>query len=188
MKNHIRFVFTVMFAAVISAGCFISIPVGASGIPIVLQNMFVITAACTLGGTGGFWASIIFISAGILGLPVFSGARGGLAHLMGPTGGFIIGYAAGALAAGLIAGKPSPDEKKPEFIRMARTSLAAAAGFMILYIPGILWFMHRTGKGPAAALTLCVIPYIPGDIIKAVLTVALCAKTRPAAAAYMEKK
>jgi len=119
---------------------------------------------------------------------VFSGARGGLAHLMGPTGGFIIGYAAGALAAGLIAGKPSPDEKKPEFIRMARTSLAAAAGFMILYIPGILWFMHRTGKGLAAALTLCVIPYIPGDIIKAVLTVALCAKTRPAAAAYMEKK
>ena len=139
-----RFVFIVLFAALICAGCFIAVPVGAGGVPIVLQNMFAVLAGCILGGTGGFFASLIFVAAGMLGLPVFSGGRGGIAHVLGPTGGFIFGYVLASLAAGLIAQKPRATEKGR--MTLMRLVLAAAAGFTVLYVPGVLWFMQVTKR------------------------------------------
>ena len=65
-------------------------------VPIVLQNMMPILASGLLGGFYGTASTALFLIAGLLGLPVFSGGRGGIAHLLGPTGGFLIGYLAAA--------------------------------------------------------------------------------------------
>ncbi|MCK9169781.1 MAG: biotin transporter BioY [Treponema sp.] len=186
MKNtNLRSVFIVLFAALICAGCFIAVPVGPGGIPIVLQNMFVVLSSLILGGFGGFWAACIFVAAGALGLPVYSGGTGGIAHIFGPTGGFLTGYIVAALAAGLLARIPSTAEKPFGFSTIIRLSLAALAGYVILYIPGVLWFMHLTGKGLMPTMAACVIPFIPGDIIKLAVTVPVAAKLRPSAARYL---
>jgi biotin transport system substrate-specific component len=186
MKNtRLRSVFVVLFAALICTGCFIAIPVGPGGIPVILQNMFVVLSSLILGGFGGFWAAAVFVAAGALGLPVYSGGTGGVAHLFGPSGGFLIGYLPAALAAGLIAYVPSSEEKPFSRMNIFRLTLAALAGYVILYIPGVLWFMHLTGKELIPTIAACVIPFIPGDIIKLVVTVPVAAKLRPAAARYL---
>lgn len=180
-----RFVFIVLFAALICAGCFIAVPVGAFGIPLVLQNMFAVLAGCILGGAGGFFSSLIFVASGMLGLPVFSGGRGGIAHVLGPTGGFIFGYTLASLASGLIAQKPQVNEKGR--IMLVRLALASAIGFTVLYVPGVLYFMLATKRTFNATMSACVFPFIPGDAIKLVLTVLLSVKLRPIAARYLEK-
>ena len=99
-----RIVFTALFAALTAACGFISIPVPGTPIPIVLQNMMVVLNGMLLGPFLGTAANLVFIFAGLLGLPVFNGGTGGIAKLMSPTGGFIIGYAISALLSGLSSG------------------------------------------------------------------------------------
>ncbi len=95
-------VFTALFAALTAACGFISIPLPGTPIPIVLQNMMVVLSGMILGPVLGTASTVLFILAGVLGLPVFSGGTGGIAKIMGPTGGFIIGYAIASLVSGLI--------------------------------------------------------------------------------------
>src|SRR6056297_2752500 len=79
-----------LLVALISAGAFISVPIPGSPVPIVLQNMFVILAGLVLPAG---WAALtvgVYLLLGAVGLPVFAGATGGLAHLAGPTGGFLM--------------------------------------------------------------------------------------------------
>lgn len=186
--NNTRFVFIVLFAAIICAGCFIAVPIGPGGIPIVMQNMFAVLAALTLGGFGGFFSALLFVAAGALGLPVFSGGAGGIAHLLGPTGGFLAGYILAALVSGCIAGKPRAGEKAFGIKNIVKLSLASLAGFTLIYVPGILRFMQLTHRSFSASIAACLIPFIPGDLIKLVLSVPLAAKLRTIAARYFTDK
>ena len=111
MKNTSRSsVFVAMYAAIICVTGFISVPIGP--IPLVLQNVVAISAGLIFGLPQGAAAVGMFLAVGTLGLPVFSGARSGIAVLNGPTGGFLVGYFIGALIAGYIATNPTPDEEK----------------------------------------------------------------------------
>ena len=83
---------TALFAALIAAGTFISIPLPFSPVPIVLQNLFTVLAGLILGPALGAAAVALYLAAGIIGAPVFAGATGGIVRLIGPTGGFLIGY------------------------------------------------------------------------------------------------
>ncbi|MCR5290966.1 MAG: biotin transporter BioY [Treponema sp.] len=174
-----------LFAAFISAGCFIAIPVGPGGIPIVLQNMMAIVAGCLLGGFNGAASVVLFLIAGALGLPIFSGGHGGFAILTGPTGGFLFGYAFGALVTGLIMGVPTQDEKAFSLSQLIKLTIAATIGYILVYIPGIIWFMFLRHASLAKTLAACVLPFIPGDIIKIVLTVIISAKLRTITAMYL---
>ncbi len=174
-------VFTALFAALIAACAFISIPVPGTPIPIVLQNMMVVLSGMLLGPILGTASTLLFIIAGILGLPVFSGGTGGFAKIMGPTGGFIIGYAIASLVAGLILGRPRLDGKK----HIARIIIAAVCGFVVMYIPGVLHFMNSLDKTFSETMALCVIPYIPGDLIKMVLCILISIPVRRTAASFI---
>ena len=174
-------VFTALFAALIAACAFISIPVPGTPIPIVLQNMMVVLSGMLIGPILGTASTLLFIIAGILGLPVFSGGTGGFAKIMGPTGGFIIGYAIAALVAGLILGRPRLDGKK----HIARIIIAAVCGFVVMYIPGVLHFMNSLDKTFSETMALCVIPYIPGDLIKMVLCILISIPVRRTAASFI---
>lgn len=199
MKNKIALYssFIALFAAIICVGCFIKIPVGV--VPVVLQNVLCILTGVLLGGFLGGAPAALFLLAGLIGLPVYSGGSGGIAVWLGPTGGFLPGYLLGALAAGLIAGKPYVTEKKITLKTALRVTAAIVAGMVILYIPGVIRFAYwalGAGKVPAdksvVAYTMgaCVIPYIPGDIIKTIVAVPVALKLRPVLAQYLysEKK
>ena len=174
-------VFTALFAALTAACAFISIPVPGTPIPIVLQNMMVVLCGMILGPFLGTVSTVVFILCGLLGLPVFNGGTGGFAKLMSPTGGFIIGYAISSLTAGLILGKPRQDGKK----HAVRTVLAALLGFAVMYFPGVLHFMHSMDKTFQETLALCVIPYLPGDLIKTVVCIMISFPLRRSAAIYI---
>ncbi len=191
-KYGLKATFIALFAAIICVGCFIKIPLGV--IPIVLQNVLCILCAVLLGGIWGGAPTALFLLAGLIGLPVYSGGSGGIAVWLGPTGGFLPGYLIGAVAAGFIAGRPSLEEKKITFKTVLRVSLAIIAGMVILYIPGVIRFSYwasAAGKVPAEKTALaytmgaCVIPYIPGDLLKTALAIPLALKLRPVLAQYL---
>ena len=200
MKNRKAFVSAAcaMFAAVICAGCFIRIPLGA--VPVVIQNVLCILTSVILGGFTGCVPCALFLAAGFLGLPVYSGGTGGLAVWLGPTGGFLPGYFFGSLAAGLIAGKPchkkSAVQKENHFpVSAVRVALALIAGMIIIYIPGTLRFAQwalASSKVPADktafayTMAACDLPYIPGDIIKTMAAVPVALSVRPVLARYMQ--
>ena len=185
----LRTTFTALFAALICIGCFISIPLP-GGVPITVQNLFAMLAALILGGVQGAGSVGLFIILGIIGVPVFSGLKGGWAVFVGPTGGFIWGYFLAALVAGLIVGTPHTFEKRFGIKMWLRIILASLAGFALIYAPGIPWFIHvmaEKGKPQtvSAALNATLIPFIPGDTIKFIISIPLAAVLRPIAARYL---
>jgi biotin transport system substrate-specific component len=187
-----RFVFIALFAALISVSSVIAIPAGPLGVPIVMQNMLAVLSGALLGGVTGAAATALFLFAGILGAPVFSGGAGGVARLLGPTGGFLAGYLLGALAAGLLLGRPSVAER-PRFLHVLKVTLSLLAGHLLIYVSGVLWlarFLMRKDSIDFAhalpgALAAGVIPFIPGGIVKLILSVALTLALRPVAARYL---
>ena len=193
-KSKITFLIALiaLFAAIICAGCFMKIPLGI--VPIVLQNALCILTAILLGGIFGGAPTALFLIAGLVGLPVYAGGTSGIAVWMGPTGGFYPGYLLGAIVAGFIAGKPSISEKKLSAKVALRVSLGMVAGMIVLYIPGVwrfaVWALNA-GKVPAEKTTLaytmgaCVIPYLPGDLLKTIVAIPVALKIRPVLAQYL---
>lgn len=185
--NNIKLVrsgVTVLFTALICLGCFVSHPLP-GGVPITVQNMLASLSGLVLGGLQGAGAVGLFLVLGALGLPVFSGVKGGISVIQGPTGGYLIGYFLGALIGGLILGSPLKKEKKTvPFI--IRTIIASVFAFALQYAVGIPWFMavmESSGKENSFAevLSETLIPFIPGDIIKLILSVILAFVLRPVA-------
>lgn len=163
-----RTVLSSVFAALISAGAFAAVPIGP--VPIVLTSFFV-----TLSGLlGGFRIAvtsvIVYLILGILGLPVFAGGSGGFAVLTGPTGGYLFGYILAASLSGLIF-RPGNSITRPAFILLA--SAAALTAAVSIYIPGLLWLKLSLGLEWEKALNIGILPFIPGDLIKAAAAVAL---------------
>ncbi|WP_191015733.1 biotin transporter BioY [Treponema zioleckii] len=194
-KTALRTTFIALFTALICIGGIIKIPLGL--VPIVIQNAMCILTAVILGGIFGGMPTLIFFLAGLIGLPVFAGGTGGFAFVLGPTGGFYIGYVVAAFIAGFIAGKPSVTEKKLSKKVVIRVSLAMILGMAILYIPAIPWFAHwatANGKIPAEKTALAytmgaaVLPYIPGDILKIIVAIPVALKVRPILAQYLYEK
>ena len=164
---------TALFVAVMAVCSWISIP---ATVPFTLQTFGVFISIGLLGGKRGTLAILIYLLLGAIGLPVFSGFTGGIGHLLGPTGGYIIGFIFSALLMWLaerLFGKSVP-------------VLAASmiAGLIVCYAFGTAWFMSvytkNTGEiGLMTALGWCVFPYIIPDVAKIVLAVILTKRLRP---------
>ena len=128
-----------------------------------MQTFGIFTAVGILGGRRGAIAVLVYILMGLIGLPVFSGFRGGPAALLGTTGGYILGFLFTAL---LMWAAESLFGKRPMvFI------LSMAAGLIACYAFGTLWFMYIYMKteepvGLGAVLGWCVIPFIIPDMVK----------------------
>ena len=192
-KLSIMLIFVPLFAAFIAVSGFIAFPLPGTPVPIVLQNMMPILASGLLGGLYGTASTALFLITGLLGLPVFSGSRGGLAHLLGPTGGFLIGYLAAAAFLIIFFRKPgekdlalvsSGKNKSIKLINYLKIIAASFSGFALIYVFGIARFMQLTNRGLFESLSLACIPYLPGDFIKMILVSALIYKLRPVTARY----
>lgn len=191
-KNILKISFIALFAAIICIGCFLRIPLGP--VPIVLQNALCILTSAILGSFLGGIPTALFLLAGLIGLPVYAGGTSGIAVWAGPTGGFLLGYLLGAVATGFIAGRPSVSDKKFSWKNLIRITIAIFAGMVILYVPGIIHFARwaeKAGRIPADktafayTMAACVIPYIPGDLLKIVVAIPVALKIRPILAQYL---
>jgi biotin transport system substrate-specific component len=145
----------------------------------------VVLSALVLGGAQGGAAVGLFITAGMLGLPVFAGGRGGVAALLSPSGGYIIGYFVGSLAAGLYAGRPSAAEKKFSVQTAVRVASSGALCMAIIYVLGTGYLMNKTKMPLAQAIAAGVVPFIGADALKLIFAVPLAVKLRPIAARYI---
>ena len=149
-------VITAVFAALICVAAPFAIQVGA--IPITLATFAVYLAGAVLGAKRGAAAVAVYILLGAVGLPVFSNFNGGFAALLGPTGGYIIGYIPLAVITGIFA-----DMNTKKHLSMI---IGMILGTLALYAVGTAWFMILTGKDLMSALALCVLPFLIGDGIK----------------------
>ncbi len=136
-------------------------------VPFTMQTFAVFAALLLLGGKRGLAAIGLYLLLGLVGLPVFSGFRGGPGHLLGPTGGYLLGFLFTGLYYLLIEGV------LPRLKWLPRV-LLLAAGLLPCYLAGTLWFvavMGARGKetGFLSALMLCVVPYILPDVLKLLL-------------------
>jgi len=179
-----RYVFAAVFAALIAVSGFFKIPVPGSIVPVVLKNLFVVLSGTILGGFYGAAAVVIFIAAGIIGVPVFVIA-GGIGVFNTTLGGYIIGYFAAALVSGLVCGLPKISEKKVKAFFLLRLCAASFLGFALIDLCGVFYMMFLNSMSLKAAMTAGLVPFILGDSIKLAASVPLALKLRPVAARYI---
>ena len=151
-----------LFVAVIAICSWISVPVPGTAVPINLGTFGVIMTGYVLGKKNGVISVIIFLLLGAIGLPVFHGFTGGIGILMGPTGGFLIGYIALAFCAGMASELSARFSIK----KIAGYIISVIIGELILYTAGVMYFMALTKASLATALLACVLPFLIGDGIK----------------------
>lgn len=159
--------FVAVMAALICIAAPVSVPLGA--VPLSLAGFVVCLAGGLLGSRRGTLAVLIYIMLGAVGLPVFSGGNGGFGQLFGITGGYIAGYIPCALISGIFSDKfckVPPKGKNPFRSGVWAIPVGMAAGTLVLYVVGTAWFAAVQGISPWAAAAVCVLPFIPGDIIK----------------------
>ena len=167
-SNTIKYTMCALFVAFISVCSQISIFIGT--IPISLSLLAVFMAGLILGYKYGTLSVIVYILLGLTGIPVFAGAKGGIAVLMGPTGGFLIGYILCALIIGFVSEKMKSGK--------VYILVSIVTGLIICYILGAVWFSLITGNSFSTTLKICIIPFIPGDIIKIVVSMFLYNKIK----------
>lgn len=200
-------VITALFAALISAGYFINIPL-IGGVPVTVQDMMAMLSGLLLGPLYGSAAVLIFLILGSIGLPVFSGKGGINIILNGPTGGFLAGYLFGALIGGLIIyfglGKyrkrkeSSVSENsenaeinkncspKKDIYEVLIILSAALTATVIVFALGIIRFhLLLPNKTFREVLLITLVPFIPGNIIKIVIMTILTKKLRPVLLNYI---
>ena len=178
-----RYIFAAVFAAMIAVSNFFQVPLP-GGVPIVLKNMFVVLAGTVLGSYYGGVAVLILIGAGLIGIPVFV-IPGGPGVFLTPLGGYIIGYFAASLCAGLVCGLPQVSEKKVRPFFLLRLSLSSILGFALILFCGAFYMMRLNSLSFTAAMLAGVAPYIYGDLVKLAISIPLALKLRPIAARYI---
>jgi len=162
-------VYASMFGALTAVGAYIIIPL--PPVPITLQTLFVILAGALLGGKLGALSQIVYILLGIIGLPVFAGGKAGAGVLLGPTGGYLVGFVIGAY----VVGKLTAVREKPGFIWLLCSMLA---GIAVLYLLGVIQLMAVAKLDLSKALAVGVLPPLPGDILKIVIAALVVPKIR----------
>ena len=170
--NTTQLVYTALGAVLIAICSWINIP---TVIPFTMQTFAVFSILLLLGGQNGTLSIIIYIIMGAIGIPVFHGFTGGVGILLGPTGGYIIGF--------VISGLVYMLTEKAGSGKMSISIISLITGLVLCYSFGTIWFItvytRQTGPmGLGTALTICVFPYIIPDLIKLALAVILTTRIK----------
>jgi biotin transport system substrate-specific component len=138
----------------------VRIPLPFTPVPLTGQTLAVLLVGAALGSRGGAASLALYLVAGALGLPVFTGWGSGLAHLAGPTGGYLLGFVVAAFVVGWLC------ERRLD--RRWRTALLPfLAGELVIYACGLPWLAAYVGAENALAAGLW--PFLPGDALKLLL-------------------
>jgi len=143
----------------------VRIPLPFTPVPLTLQVFVVLLSAGLLGSRLGAISQLEYLGIGACGFPVFSGGKGGLAGLAGPTGGYLAGFVICSFAVGWIL------ERRRR--SLAGTLAACIVGLALIYLPGWLWLTRWMAAGGtlaargAAAFSSGILPFLAVDIVKA---------------------
>ncbi len=158
-----------LMAALTAVGAYIHIPIGP--VPIVLSTLFVLLSGLLLGSRWGLASMALYLFVGAIGMPVFSGGRGGFAHFLGPTGGYLFGYLLAAWLTGFIS------ERSRGFLFFE--ILGVAMGSLLIYALGVPWLKMVTQMSWSKALLVGMVPFLIGDAVKASVALILARAVRP---------
>lgn len=163
MNGKIRDItITAMGAALLCVLAPLSIPVGP--VPVSLATLAVYFILYVLGMKRSVVAIVVYLLIGLAGVPVFSGFSAGVAKLIGPTGGYLLGYIPLALIAGALID------------RYYKNRIICIAGMIattaVLYAIGTVWLAYAANMEAYAAMQAGVIPFVPFDLVKIVLAAA----------------
>ncbi|MFP4626717.1 MAG: biotin transporter BioY [Natronomonas sp.] len=164
-----------LFAALIAAFAYVSAPWPLSpGVPVTLQVLGVFLAGIFLGPAWGGASMVLYLTAGALGAPVFSGGTSGIGILLAgtPTFGFLWSYPPAAALVGLVV-HGGFDLHEPEAVWMPRLVAAMLAGIALIYGLGTLGFAYVTGAGVVASLLAAALPFVPAELLKMIAAIAI---------------
>jgi biotin transport system substrate-specific component len=154
----------VVFSLLTALAAQIVIPIGP--VPITGQTFAVLLTGALLGSRLGAMAMIIYLVEGAVGLPFFYGGHGGIGHILGPTGGYLVAFPTAAFITGAFA--------ENGWDKRFFTAIASmAVGSLVILLAGWLWFSVLMQAGALAAFKVSVLPHLPGDIIKILLAAAV---------------
>lgn len=151
-------------ALVVGASVFValcarlSLPLPFTPVPLTLANLGVLIVGLALGSRGGFAALALYLAEGAMGLPVFSVGPGGIAQLLGPTGGYLLAYPFAAFLAGFIAERGSKN-----FVRFA---VAAVVAEFAIFAGGLGWLAMLAQGGVAQAARFGLYPFVFAEVMK----------------------
>lgn len=134
----------------------LSIPIGP--VPISLTMLAIFITLYAIGMKNGIISSLIYLLVGFIGLPVFSGFSSGPGKLIGPTGGYLVGFVFVAIISGYFIDK--------HIDKLHMCVLGMVLGTVVCYILGTVWLAYQTNMTAKAALWAGVIPFILGDLLK----------------------
>lgn len=154
-------VLAALMAAVTGALAYVAIPLPFTQVPISGQNLGVMLAGLLLGPWWGGFSILLYVMLVALGVPIGAKGHAGLGVLAGPTGGYLIGFIVGAFITGWFA------RGKPVLWRYILGCIAGGA--LAAYIPGAWWLARVHHLTATQAVVQGVLPFVPGDLIKAVL-------------------
>ncbi|HEU5340108.1 biotin transporter BioY [Edaphobacter sp.] len=149
-------------ATVFVAACaHISFPLPFTPVPLTLQTFAVILVGLALGPVVGFSALALYLLEGAAGMPVFSPhGPGGIAQLVGPTGGYLFSYPLAAAVAGWAV------RSLPQMSRFTRAAVAGLAATVIIFALGAGWMAYLGHLTAIAVWTLAIVPFLPGEAVK----------------------
>lgn len=165
-------------ALVVGASLFVSIcarvsvPLPFTPVPLTLANFAVLVVGLTLGSRAGFAALALYLAEGAMGLPVFSPAGpGGVAQLLGPTGGYLMAYPFVAFVAGFIA-----ERGNKTFLRFAVASVTAE---ILLFISGVSWLAAVAHTDASQAAQFALYPFVFAEVMKVTAAAGSAKKLKP---------
>jgi biotin transport system substrate-specific component len=162
----------VIVASLVIAVCArISLPLPFTPVPLTLANFAVLAVGLVLGGKRGFAAATLYLTYGVAGMPVFSPAGpAGIAHLLGPSGGYLLSYPLVAFAAGFLGSRLGRG--------FAAKIAAAAAAEVVLFAFGIAWIATLTHVSLLQAVAFGLYPFVFAEVIKIMAAAGVAAKFR----------
>lgn len=154
---------------VIAGAAQVAIPLPFTPVPLTGQTFGVLLTGMALGSRRGALAVALYLLEGALGLPVFAGGAAGLVKLLGPTGGYLAAFPLAAFVAGLLAERGW--DRKP-----GTTVVGMLLASAVIFLLGALWLARFVG-GLGPAVVQGVLPFLPGDLVKASLAAGLLPAT-----------
>lgn len=167
-----QFARAAVLAALLGAAALVSIPIPLSPAPITLQVLFVFLAGLVLGPVWGPVSILLYLTAGAIGLPVFSGLSAGLGVLVGNTAGYLWSY---PLAAALIgfAVHRGTDLRDPADVPLPLVVVALMAATILIYAVGTAYAAWLLDLEPWEAIAGFALPFIPGELLKIAAAIAI---------------
>lgn len=188
-------VYVGMTVALLAVSAWVAIPLGP--VPFTLQT-FVLTFALLVLRPGECFAALCaYLALGAIGVPVFSGMRGGLGMLVGPTGGFLWGFVLGAVVAFLmlilvkrkiLVARQSGAVHAGRRVETVGELAACVAFLLVSYLCGWVQLMLVAGLSPLAAFLAAIAPFVVPDIVKLVAAVAVARAVRKAVPSIRRRK